>query len=340
MNSVPATTTPTWPVLGPRGRLLAFVARRVLAGVVTLIVVSFLIFVALQVLPGNVAESILGKNATPARVAAIDRALHVDQPLPTRYLRFVGDLVTGHFGDSSAALAQGVIRPVSAQIGTPMRNSLILAGVTLLIFIPLCVLFGTLAALRARRPTDTIVSSVALAIGAMPEFLIGALLILVFFTELNLFPPVSNLSSGQNPLSAPNGLVLPVLTLLGVSTAFGTRLLRASMIEVLRQDFVTMGRLNGYSERRVILRYALRNAVAPFIQVLAQQVQYLIGGIIITETVFNYPGVGNVLVQAVSVRDTQVVLVVAVLLAAIYIALNIVADLAVVLVVPKLRTEA
>lgn len=328
------------PAYRARHRLAEFVARRVLAGVATLLVVSFLIFLVMQVLPGNVAETVLGRTATPERVAALEADLSLNDPVAQRYVRFVGDIVTGDLGNSSAALAQGVDRPVWDQIRLPLRNSLVLALLTLIVFVPLCLVLGTVAALRANRATDNVVSSAALVLGAMPEFLIGTLLILVFFTQLDLLPPVSDIPSGANPLSSPDALVLPVLTLLGVSTAFGTRLLRASMIEILGQDFVAMARLNGYRERRVIVRYALRNAVAPSVQVLAQQAQYLIGGIIVVENVFNYPGIGNVLVQAISVRDTQVVMVVALLLAAIYVAVNIIADLVVVIVVPKLRTQA
>jgi peptide/nickel transport system permease protein len=154
-----------------------------------------------------------------------------------------------------------------------------------------------------------------------------------------LLPPISPITPGETPFTHPDELVMPVLTLLCVSIAFGTRLVRASTIQVLREEYVAMARLNGYSERRVIVRYALRNALAPSVQVCAQMIQYLIGGIIITESVFNYPGIGSALVQAVSIRDTEETSVIAVILAAIYILVNIVADLVVVVLVPKLRTQ-
>jgi peptide/nickel transport system permease protein len=318
---------------------LRFVVRRLAAGLATLLVATMLIFAAVEVLPGNVSSVVLGRNATPARVAALNADLQLNQPLPTRYLRFVENLATGHLGDSSASLAQGRVLPVWSVISQPLRNSLILAGLTLLIYVPLCLFLGTLAALRAGRRTDHTISLAALSIGAMPEFLVGTVLIVVFFTKLNLLPPVSQINPGQTPFTHPTGLVLPVLTLLGVSTAFGTRLVRASTLEVLNQDFVAMARLNGQRERRVLFRYALRNALGPSIQAVAQTAQYLIGGIIVTETVFNYPGIGNKLVQAVTLRDVQEIAVISAILAAIYISINILADLAVVLVVPKLRTQ-
>jgi peptide/nickel transport system permease protein len=318
---------------------LAFAIKRVSAGVATLVVATILIFAAVEVLPGNVASVVLGRNATPARVAALREDLHLNQALPARYLTFITHFVSGDLGDSSAALAQGRKLSVWHVIREPLRNSLVLAGLTILLYVPLCLLLGTLAGLSAGRKLDHAISSVALSVGAMPEFLIGTLLIVVFFTKLNWLPPVAQISPGETPLTHPTALILPVCTLLAVSTAFGTRLVRASVVEVLREDFVAMARLNGQPERRVILRYALRNALGPGIQALAQTLQYLIGGIIITESVFAYPGIGNKLVQAVSVRDIQEIAVIATILATIYVAANILADLAVMLAVPRLRTQ-
>jgi peptide/nickel transport system permease protein len=330
------------PKLGLRTRhpAFAFLIRRVAAGLATLLVATMLIFAAVEILPGNVASVVLGRNATPARVAALRADLHLNESLPTRYVNFLGNLVTGHLGDSSAALAQGRVLPVWQVIRDPLRNSLVLAVLTILIYVPLCLLLGTAAGLFAGRKADHTISLAALSVGAMPEFLIGTLLIVIFFTKLNLLPPVSQIPPGQTPFSHPTGLILPVCTLLLVSTAFGTRLIRASVIEVLREDYVAMARLNGQPERRVILRYTLRNALGPGIQALAQTVQYLIGGIIVTESVFDYPGIGNKLVQAVSVRDVQEIAVISAILAAVYVCTNILADLAVMLAVPKLRTQA
>jgi peptide/nickel transport system permease protein len=327
----------TWQKRHP---VAGFVGRRVAAGLLTLLVASFLIFGAIQILPGNVASVVLGKSATPARVAAVRADLHLNEPLPQRYLTFVENLATGHFGNSSAALAQGLKLPVWSVIRTPLRNSVILASVTLILFVPICLLLGTTAALRAGRKVDHAISVPALVASAMPEFLVGTLLIVVFFTQLNLLPPVAEIGPGETPFTHPNALVLPVLTLLSVSLALGIRLVRASMVEVLRADYVRMARLNGQPERRVVVRYALRNALGPGIQAVAQTSQYLLGGIIITESVFNYPGIGSKLVQAVSLRDIQMIGVIAMILATTYVTINILADLAVMLVVPKLRTSA
>jgi peptide/nickel transport system permease protein len=319
--------------------VLRFLVRRVGAGVLTLLVASVLIYAAVLILPGNVIEVVLGRNGTPERIAAVKAELHLDQSAPERYYHWLTGVLTGQLGDSTAALVQGQTVHVSDAIGTPMANSLILAAITLAFFIPLCLVLATVAALRAARPSDHVISLVSLALGSMPEFLIGTLLIVVFFSKLNLLPAVSSVGPGESPLSHPKALVLPVLTLLAVATSFGIRLLRASIMEVLRDDYVTMARLNGVREHRVVWRYVLRNAMAPSVQVLAQTVMYLVGGIIIVESLFNYPGIGNTLVQSVLVRDPQMVSVIAILLAAIYITVNILADLAVVFLVPRLRTK-
>jgi peptide/nickel transport system permease protein len=323
-----------------RRPIARFIARRVAAGIVSLLVASFLIFASVQILPGDVVSVVLGKNATPTRVAAIRKDLNLNDSLPQRYLTFVTNVASGHFGNSSAALASGQKLPVWSVIKTPLRNSLILAGITTLLFIPLALVLGSLAALRAGRAVDHAISVPALVAGAMPEFLVGALLIVIFFTQLNLFPPVAEVGPGETPFTHPDALVLPVLTLLAVTLSLGVRLVRASMVDVLRADYVRMARLNGQPESRVVVRYALRNALGPGIQAMAQTLQYLLGGIIITESVFDYPGIGSKLVQAVSLRDVQEVGVIAMILAATFIAINIVADVTVMLAVPKLRTSA
>jgi peptide/nickel transport system permease protein len=205
--------------------------------------------------------------------------------------------------------------------------------------IPLALVFGVLSGVRAGRPLDHTVTVSSLAIISLPEFIIGSLLILVFFSWLDVLPPVSLIPPGTNPLSQPDALVLPVLTLLGASLAASIRMVRAGMVEALNAEYVTMARLNGFGERTVVRRYALRNALAPSVQVLAQNVQYLVGGIVVTEYLFTYPGLGKELVDAVAIRDVREVQVVALLIAAFYILINIVADVLVVLLVPKLRTQ-
>lgn len=324
-----------------RHPIAAMLVRRLAAGVVTLFVASILIFGAVNVLPGDAASIVLGRNATPEAVAKVRADLGLDQTLPKRYGDWVSGIVTGDLGNSTIAVAENAQNSsVSGIIGTPLRNSLILAAITALLLIPLSLGLGAWAAMRAGKPSDHAVSMISLAFSSMPEFLVGSLLVVVFFSWLGWLPPISQVAPGGTPFDKPDILVLPVLTLFAVSAAFTVRQVRATTIDTLRQDYVAMARLNGYKESRVIRRYAFRNALAPSVQTLAQTLQFLIGGIIITEAVFAYPGIGNELVQAVSTRDVQLVSVISFLLAAAYILINIIADVIVVLLVPKLRTQA
>jgi peptide/nickel transport system permease protein len=320
--------------------LLRFVLRRLAAAVATLFVVSILIFVGTEVLPGDAASAVLGRTASPEQLAEMRAAMGLDRPAHERYLDWLGGLLSGDLGNSAAGYAAGGESPIWEEIRPKIVNSFILAAITALLMVPLALFLGILAAMRAGRPLDHAISVSSLAIISLPEFIIGSLLILLFFSWLDALPPVSLIPPGTSPLAEPKLLVLPVLTLLGASLAASIRMVRAGMVETLNAEYVTMARLNGFGERMVVSRYALRNALAPSVQVFAQNIQYLVGGIVVTEYLFNYPGLGKELVDAVAIRDVRAVQVVALLIAAFYILINILADLLVVLLVPKLRTQA
>ncbi|MDQ3866610.1 MAG: ABC transporter permease [Actinomycetota bacterium] len=324
---------------GRRRPLVRFVVRRLVAALATLFVVSILVFAGTEVLPGDAASAVLGRTATPEQLAETRELMGLDRPAWERYLDWLGGAVTGDLGNSAAGYAAGGESPISEQIGPKIGNSFVLAAITALVMVPVSLVLGVLAAVRAGRAADYAISLSSLAIISLPEFIIGSLLILVFFSWLDVLPPVSLIPPGTDPLAKPEALVLPVLTLLGASLAASIRMVRAGMVETLNAEYVTMARLNGFRERVVVIRYALRNALGPSVQVFAQNVQYLVGGIVVTEYLFNYPGLGKELVDAVAIRDVREVQSVALLVAAIYIFLNIVADLLVVLLVPKLRTQ-
>jgi peptide/nickel transport system permease protein len=328
------------PAATRRRPLLRFVLRRLAAGIVTLFVVSILIFIGTEVLPGDAASAVLGRTASPEQLAEMRALMGLDSPAHERYLDWLGGLLTGDLGNSAAGYAAGGESPIWEEIRPKIVNSFILAAITALLMVPLALFLGILAAMRAGRPLDHAISVSSLAIISLPEFIIGSLLILVFFSWLDVLPPVSLIPPGTSPLAEPEALVLPVLTLLGASLAASIRMVRAGMVETLNAEYVTMARLNGLAERVVVGRYALRNALAPSVQVFAQNIQYLVGGIVVTEYLFNYPGLGKELVDAVAIRDVRAVQVIALLIAAFYILINIVADLLVVLLVPKLRTQA
>ena len=324
---------------GSRFPVLVYAFKRVLAGLVTLLIATFLIFASIQILPGNVAEVVLGRNATPDRLAQLETQLHLNESIWSRYLDYLHGFLTGDFGYSTAALVQGSQVKVADVVGEGLTNSLILAGFVLVIFVPLSLALGFISGRKAGSSVDHVLSTSTLAVGALPEFLIGTLLIYFLFTKLGWFSPISSLPPGTSALQNLTSMALPVLTLLLVSLAFGTRLLRASIVEVLSKDYVAVARMNGVSERRINTHYLLPNALVPSVQILAQQTQYLLGGIVVVETVFNYPGIGAELVRAISVRDVQEIMIIATILSVAYIAINIVADIVCVLLDPRVRTS-
>ena len=328
------------PAATGRNPVLRFLAWRLGAGLVTLVAASILIFLATNVLPGNAAEVILSRSAQPAALHHLEAELGLNQSEIGRYVSWLGGMLHGNFGKSAVAVAEG--RPdasISDTLGSPLADSAILAGITAVLLIPLTMALGALAGLRAGRRLDHLISVPALVAGGLPEFVTGTVLIFLFFSVMNLLPPVALLGPGQSPFSSINALALPVLTLLAVAVGAGVRQVRAGMVEVLQQDFIVFARLNGISRRRVVLRYALRNALAPSVQIIAQNLQYLVGGIIIVESIYSYPGIGTYLVEAVTSRDVNEVQAAAIILAALYIGINIAADLVVTFLVPKLRTS-
>jgi peptide/nickel transport system permease protein len=319
--------------------LRRFLVRRLAQGLLTLVVASIVVFAATSAIPGSPATAILGRNADPKAVAAINHRLGFDKPIVDRYANWLGDALQGNLGNSAVEIAQGATSaPIWPIIRSPLADTTTLALVTILLLIPISLILGVWSGLKAGRWQDHVIATVTLVLIAMPEFVIGSLLIAILFVATHLLPPVSIISPGVFPLLHPNILVMPVLTLLAVSVAWTVRLIRVGTIEVLQTDYVQMARLHGIRERKVLRRYVLRNALAPSIQIFALSIQYLFGGVIITETVFNYPGIGSQLVAATTSHDNTEVQAITLILAAIYILINIVADLLVMMLVPKLRT--
>jgi peptide/nickel transport system permease protein len=319
--------------------VVRFVIRRAAFAVLTLFVVSVLIFAGTQVLPGDAARLILGRSASPQALEALRTQLYLNHSVVAQYWHWLSHVLQGDLGRSATGIGPaGGGATVASVIGGPLANSAVLAAVTVVVLVPLSLALGIFLATRSGRAVDHAVSVLTLGLISLPEFVTASLLIAIFASWLGVLPPVSLIGPGASPLSSPNILVLPVLTLLAATLAQVVRMVRATMVEALRSDYVMAARLGGVSERRVLWRYALRNALAPTIQVMALNVQWLVGGIVITETVFGYPGLGNLLVQAVNLRDVPTVQSVALLLAVVYIALNILADLAVTYLIPKLRT--
>jgi peptide/nickel transport system permease protein len=308
--------------------------RRIGLGILTLWLVSLIVFAAVIALPGDAATAILGREATPDRVAALRDQLNLNDSVITQYLKWLGGILTFDLGNS-AATQQPVTQLLSDRVG----NSAFLVVIASLIAIPLSIGIGVWTAMKRDRPADHITSTVTLVLAALPEFVIGIGLILLFATGvLQLFPAVSLLAPGQKAWEAPDVVVLPALTLVLAVTPYISRIMRGSMVEVLESEYVTMARLKGLPERTVIWRHAVPNAIVPAIQVAALQLAWMAGGVVVVEFVFQYPGIGAALVDSVANQDMPVVQSVTMLAAGIYVGLNLLADLATILVTPRLRT--
>ncbi len=311
-----------------------FLLRRVVFGVLTLLLVSIVVFAATQALPGNAAVAILGRNATPARVAALTRQLHLDRSVVSQYLHWLSGVVTGDFGISAATQ-----QPVTQLLGGRIANSAFLVLVAALIALPLSILLGVIMAVRRDRPADHVLSMLTLSLAALPEFVIGIGLVLLFATNLlHVLPGVTIIPPGEHAWDQPSALWLPVATLVLAVTPYISRIMRGSMVEVLESEYVTMARLKGLSNRTVIWRHAVPNAIVPAIQVSALQLAYMAGGIVVVEYVFAFPGIGAGLVDAVGNRDVPTVQALTIIIAAVYVAVNVLADLLTILVTPRLRT--
>jgi peptide/nickel transport system permease protein len=304
-------------------------------GLLLLFIVSVIVFAATQILPGNAARQILGRLATPQAVAALQHQLGLDRSAVSQYWGWLSGIFHGRLGESLANE-----EPVSSYIGPRFFNTIVLAGCTLVVLIPLSLCLGIYAGLRSGKWLDNAISAMTLGMISLPEFVTGTLLAVLFGVAFHLLPPASLVAPGTNPLSQPRLLVLPVVTLLISLTAYSVRMVRAGIIDVMRSEYVESARLNGIPERRLIYRHVLRNAVAPAVQVIALTIEWLVGGVVVVETVFQYPGIGAGLVSSVTLRDLPVVQAIALIIAAFYITLNIVADVLVVLLNPKLRTDA
>jgi peptide/nickel transport system permease protein len=332
VSAVPALGRESFTVRHP---MSTYVLRRIAIGVLLILIVSVIVFAATQVLPGNAAKQVLGRFASPQAVRQLEKQMGLNRSAIAQYWAWLSAMLHGHLGQSLANQ-----EPVSTFIGPRFFNTVVLAACTLVVLIPLSLGLGIYAGIRSGGWIDHGISTLTLGMISLPEFVTGTLLAVVIGVTLGLLPPASLVPPGTDPLTQPRLLVLPVVTLLISLTAYSVRMVRAGIIEVMRSEYVQSARLNGMPERRLILRHVLRNALGPAVQVIALTVEWLVGGVVVVETVFQYPGIGAGLVTSVSLRDIPVVQAIALIIAAFYITVNIVADVVVVLLNPKLRTAA
>ena len=306
------------------------IAKRLGLGVITLWAVSLLIFGATELLPGDLAQELLGQSATPETVAALRAELGLDRPAPVRYAEWLGGALTGDFGDS---LANG--RPIAGLIGQRLGNTLFLAAYAAAIAVPLSLALGLLGALWRDTAFDRAASTAALGAISFPEFFVAYILIF-WLAQSGLFPSLARIPPEAGLGERLYRGFLPALTLTLVITAHMMRMTRAAVINLLASPYIEMAHLKGLRPRRVILRHALPNALAPIVNVVALNLAYLITGVVVVEVVFVYPGLGQLMVDAVSARDVPVVQAVALIFAAAYVLLNLTADVLSTLSNPRL----
>lgn len=309
-----------------------YLLRRIGFLLLTLLISSALIFVICRLLPGDVARVILGREASDAAVAALREDLGLNRPLPLQYLNWLAGFVSGDWGTSYSTR-----QPIRDLVGERLANSLMLAGLTGLIAVPLAIGLGVLAGLRADKPADAVISISSLAVVGLPEFVTGLLLIDLFAFRLRWLPANSSIAPGASFLEALPQLVLPALTATLVLLAYIVRLTRAGVIEELKQGYVRTAALKGLPWRTVVLRHVLRNALLPTITVVAISMGWLISGLIVVENVFNYPGLGRLLTFAIDRRDLPLLQAISMITVLIFAVSNLVADLLYAALNPRIR---
>lgn len=327
-------------VATPQGRIrLHPLARSILhrlgLGLLTLFLVSTLIFLSADMLPGDFASAILGQHATPENLAAIQRSLGLDQPLLIRYADWIKGVMVGDFGTSFSSTPNKP-RYVADLLGARMANTFILAGTTALIAVPLSLGLGILAALYRKTIIDRAINTIALTTISMPEFLVAYLLMFFFAIKLGWFSSLATVSSGMNYFEILPLIILPTMTMTLVIVAHMMRMTRASIINVLSSSYIEMAHLKGLRPWKIVIRHALPNAWAPIAVIIAFNLAYLIVGVVVVEVVFVYPGVGQLMVDAVRTRDIPVVQACALIFASTYILLNLTADIVAIVTNPRL----
>jgi peptide/nickel transport system permease protein len=309
-----------------------YILRRIGFLALTFILTSLIIFSVTQFLPGDVARVILGREAGEAQVQALREELGLNDPLPVQYVRWLGDFVTGDWGQSFSTKSE--IRPL---VLGRLRNSLMLAFITIIISVPLAVFLGVIAGLNENKASDNVISVSSLSVVGLPEFVTGLVLIQIFSFKLHLLPANSSIKPGASFMESLPMLILPALTATFVLLAYITRLTRAGVVEELKADYTRTAVLKGMSRRTVVVKHVLRNALLPTITVIAISFGWLISGLIVIENVFNYPGLGRLMVFAIDRRDLPLLQAVTLVTVLGFAFANLAADLLYAYLNPRIR---
>ncbi|RWH68760.1 ABC transporter permease [Mesorhizobium sp.] len=312
--------------------ILRLVAQRILLGLVLLFAVSVLIFAGTQILPGDVAQAILGQSATPEALANLREQLGLNDPAWLRYVHWLWGILHGDFGT-----AQSSGLDIASSISTRLKNTLFLAACAAIVAVPLAVILGLIAVRYRDGFVDKLISGLALASTSFPEFFIGYVLIFVFAVHWQIFPSISTVDDSTPFLERLQAVVLPATALTLVVLAHMMRMTRAAILNVMQSAYIETAELKGLKPFDIIRKHAFPNAIAPVVNVVMLNLAYLIVGVVVVEVIFVYPGMGQYLVDHVAKRDVPVVQAVGLIFAAVYITLNIVADIAAIVANPRLR---
>ena len=312
--------------------ILKTILRRTAAGIATLLLVSILVFIGTSVLPGDVAQILLGQMATPETLAALRAKLGLDQPAHIRYFQWLGDLLTGDLGISKAGGST-----ISSIIHGRLSNTVWLAALVALIAIPVSLALGLLTAMYPGTRLDRTVTFCTLSLISVPEFLVATCLVLILAVHLRWLPSIAYMSGNETGWQLIKAMAMPILTLVIVVSAQIIRMTRATVLNVMSSPYIEMAILKGVPRRRIILRHALRNAIGPIVNVIALNMAWLISGIVIVETIFAYPGLAKLMIDAVQIRDLPLVQAIAMIFCASYVVLIFVADMASILSNPRIR---
>ena len=313
------------------------VLKRLGISVVTLWVVSVLIFIGTNLLPGDVAAILLGQMATPESLAALQAKLGIDEPGYVRYFMWLGNVVTGDLGMSKAGLAQGNASRIVDILEPRIFNTLRLTGMVAVIAIPVALFLGLLAAMHPGTRLDRTVTFSTLSLISVPEFLVATFLVLILAVYLGWLPSIAYLRGSESGWDLIRALAMPCLTLIIVVSAQIIRMTRATVLNVMSSPYIEMAILKGVPRRRIILRHALLNAIGPIVNVIALNLAWLVGGVVIVEQIFAYPGLAKLMIDAVLVRDLPLVQACAMIFCASYVVLIFIADMASILSNPRLR---
>lgn len=315
--------------------MVRYIIRRLLLLGVTLLITSAIIFALTQLLPGDVARLILGRDASPEAIARFNANFGLDRPVIQQYFDWLGGFITGDWGRSYSG-GNPQVRPL---VSDRLSNSLILAGFTLLVSIPFSVLIGILAALRENTWVDSAVSVLSLSVVGLPEFVTGILLVNIFAIQLGWFESTSLIADDFTIREWLSALMLPAITASFVLVGYVARMTRAGMIDELKKSYVRTATLKGISPRQIIVKHVLRNALLPTITVIAISIGWLIGGLVIIENVFSYPGLGSMLVSAVEQKNIPLVQAIVMVIVFFFALSNLSADLLYALLNPRIRLE-